>query len=200
MPFHGMLSRQPICVVAALIETFSRGITMIRKLPSVIAVFGFCFCTFAYSQNTVEPEAVLNVSLKNMANPAENIFIGGQPTKEQLVSLEKQGIKHVINLRPSGEQNWDERQYVTSLGLSYHLIPVEGASGITEPNAILLAETLRLIGDEPVLLHCASGNRVGALIALGDRLSGAKKEAAIAKGKQWGLTGLEPIVREKLKK
>jgi protein tyrosine phosphatase (PTP) superfamily phosphohydrolase (DUF442 family) len=64
----------------------------------------------------------------------------------------------------------------------------------------LLAETLRLIGDEPVLLHCASGNRVGALIALGTRLKGAETEAAIAKGKQWGLTGLEPIVRGKLKK
>jgi hypothetical protein len=57
----------------------------------------------------------------------------------QFVSLEKQGIKHLINLRPSDEQNWDERQYVASLGLSYHLIPVAGANGVTEPNAILLA-------------------------------------------------------------
>ena len=46
-------------------------------------------------------------------------------------------------------------------------------------------------------MHCASGNRVGALMAISSvELDGATVEDAIAVGKAWGLTRLEGRVRE----
>ena len=52
--------------------------------------------------------------------------------------------------------------------------------------------------DGPVLVHCGSGNRVGALLALRQSLLGADDEDALAYGKSAGLTGLEPVVRARL--
>jgi hypothetical protein len=50
-----------------------------------------------------------------------------------------------------------------------------------------------------VLLHCASANRVGALLALREAWHrGAEPQAALAVGIEAGLTGLEPATREKL--
>ncbi len=46
----------------------------------------------------------------------------------------------------------------------------------------------------PVLVHCASGNRVGALFALREKANGATNEQAIAAGKTAGMTRLEPEV------
>src|SRR5690606_38327465 len=51
----------------------------------------------------------------------------------------------------------------------------------------------------PALVHCASGNRVGALAALRAAwLQGADEEAAIAEGRRWGLRSLETEVRSSL--
>jgi hypothetical protein len=49
------------------------------------------------------------------------------------------------------------------------------------------------------MVHCASGNRVGALLALrANRLEGASPEDALELGLDAGLTRLEPAVREAL--
>jgi protein tyrosine phosphatase (PTP) superfamily phosphohydrolase (DUF442 family) len=50
----------------------------------------------------------------------------------------------------------------------------------------------------PVLVHCASGNRVGALLALRASLNGADDEQALALGREGGLTRLEGLVRKRL--
>ncbi len=52
--------------------------------------------------------------------------------------------------------------------------------------------------DGPVLVHCGSGNRVGALLALSKSQSGADDEAALAYGRAAGMTGLESVVRSRL--
>ncbi len=135
---------------------------------------------------------------KYLNNPMANIFSSGQPSKEQLRNLSKLGVMHVINLRPKQEQQWDEGAYVNSLGLQYYNIPVKGAHGITLGNASQLAAQLEKIGDEPVLVHCSSSNRVGALIALRAFHKGDGIELAITKGKAWGLTRLEALTRAKI--
>jgi len=47
----------------------------------------------------------------------------------------------------------------------------------------------------PVLVHCMSGNRVGALFALrAFWLQGMSAVEALAVGRRYGLTKLEPLV------
>jgi len=48
----------------------------------------------------------------------------------------------------------------------------------------------------PIVVHCASSNRVGAMAALRAAwLQGQSADQAIETGKAWGLKSLEPEVR-----
>jgi hypothetical protein len=50
-----------------------------------------------------------------------------------------------------------------------------------------------------VLLHCASANRAGALLALRAKSNGADSAAALELGVASGLTSLKPTVETRLK-
>ena len=145
----------------------------------------------------LDTAAIEQAQVKNLVMPAEHVFSSGQPTKEQFRVLAKNGIKHVINLRAPGEIDWDEPGLVKSLGMEYHSIPVAGASGITVENARRLHQLLDSLKTEPVLVHCGSGNRIGALVSVYEaEVNGKDIEAAIAEGKRWGLTRAESVVRK----
>jgi uncharacterized protein (TIGR01244 family) len=81
--------------------------------------------------------------------------------------------------------------------MSYIALPVEGAGGVTYANATALDKLLAGV-EGPVLIHCASGNRAGALLALRNKLAGADNETALALGIASGLTSLKPTVEQKL--
>lgn len=152
--------------------------------------------TSVWATQLLDNQQIERLSIANLKQPTANIFTSGQPTKAQLAELQRLGIKHVISLRSVDELAWSESEYVTQLKMAYHSIPVSGISGITDKNAIALNQLLNKIGNEPVLLHCASSNRVGALIALQTfQENGKDIDGAIAEAKRWGLTGLETIVR-----
>lgn len=154
--------------------------------------------SFATAQQ-LDSAAIENAEILNLSNPQANVFASGQPTQEQLQLLASSGVKHIINLRPSSEQDWDEEAYVKSLGMEYHNIPVAGAEDVSSDNAQQLNDLLSSLDGQPLLVHCASSNRVGALRALtAGQTQGATLESAIATGKSWGLTSLEPAVRAKL--
>ena len=162
-----------------------------------IAVFTL-FATYASAQQ-LDSAAIESAEILNLRNPEANVFASGQPSQEQLQLLANSGVKHIINLRPSAEQDWDEAAYVKSLGMEYHNIPVAGADGVNSDNAKQLNDLLGSLNGQPLLVHCASSNRVGALRALtASQTNGAALESAITTGKSWGLTSLEPAVRAKL--
>ena len=92
----------------------------------------------------------------------------------------------------------DEKSTVEKLGMRYVTLPVEGAKDITYANAAAL-DKLLAGAKGPVLLHCSTGNRVGALLALRAKLKGADDASALALGTASGLTRLQPTVEEKLK-
>lgn len=146
------------------------------------------------------------IDIKSADIPALNdahasLFTSGQPSREALEILAKNGLKHVINLRPAAEMDWDEQAWVESLGMQYHSIPVAGAKGITPENATKLRHLLSTLEKEPTLLHCSSSNRVGGLRALmAYEDNGGNVDAAIEAGQQWGLTGLADQVRQQLTK
>lgn len=138
--------------------------------------------------------------LQNMKQPQPHRVASGVIDAKDLGRMRAAGIKHVINLRTAEEsKGFDEQAIATGLGLGYHAIPMQGAQSLTRENAAKLDELLKQIGDEPVLVHCASGNRVGALISLREAwINGKSAEAAIAEGKRWGLTSMEGAVRSAL--
>ncbi len=128
--------------------------------------------------------------------PRPQLITAGQPSAQQLRDAAAAGVSTVIDLRqPDEERGYDEAALAEQLGLRYVRLPIAGAGGITEDNARTLQ---RLLRQDPgsTLLHCASGNRAGALLALiNGRLEGAPVDAALQLGRDAGMTSLEPAAR-----
>ncbi len=136
--------------------------------------------------------------LPNQRDALEGITTAGQPGADDLAAIAAAGYRSVIDLRGAGEdRGFDMPASVEALGMQYTNLPVEGASGITYANAAALDRLLEGM-PKPVLLHCASSNRVGALLALRARAQGADRETALNLGIATGLGSLQPVVEQKL--
>ena len=141
---------------------------------------------------------MLDPTVPGVHMPQPTLITGGQPGADAWSTLRKQGVTTVVNLRPDAEMaGRDEAAEVRAAGMAYHQIPVDGAAGITLDKARQLQSLLQQ-SDGRILVHCASGNRVGALIALGAADAGATPEQAIQQGKAAGMTSTEARVRELL--
>jgi uncharacterized protein (TIGR01244 family) len=157
------------------------------RWSAVMTLVAF-FCA-AHAQEGIIP---------NRGEPLENVTTGGQPDVASLESLADSGYTTVIDLRrPQEERGIDEQAEVEGLGMSYVSIPIDGANGVTYENAELLNQILGQ-AQGPVLIHCGSGNRAGALLSLSEKLNGADNETALSVGRAGGLTRLESTVLERL--
>jgi uncharacterized protein (TIGR01244 family) len=133
--------------------------------------------------------------LPNRAEPLASIVTSGQPDAASIGELADAGFVAVIDLRSANEdRGFDEQAAVESAGMSYISLPVAGAAGVSYENAALLDQILGNI-EGPVLLHCASSNRVGALLALRAHSQGASPEEALELGTEAGLSSLSDTVK-----
>ncbi len=172
---------------------FSRSSVAVTLISTAILLLAACGPRYQVDRQALEAAEIANFSA-----PEELVFASGQPTPEQLRIAAEAGVRHTISLRPDGEIDWDEAAEAQAAGMEFHHIPVAGIDGVTSENAQTLDQLLTRLDGEPVLLHCGSSNRVGALRALSARGNGAEVEEALAEGRRWGLTRMEEAVREVL--
>lgn len=127
-------------------------------------------------------------------------YSSGQIDAAQWPALKQAGLTAVINLRPASEQaGEDEAAAVQAAGLAYHHLPIASGADLDRASVAQFDRLLQAHPGQAVLTHCASGNRVGALVALQAAWhQGLPVEQAIAQGRRAGLLGLEPRVRELL--
>lgn len=161
-----------------------------------VLTLGLAFAALALAST---PEEALK-DLPQVRFPAPHRVVSGTINETHLQALKAAGIRHVVSLRPAEENpNFDEPSAVAAQGLQFYAIPIKGPQSLTRENAQALDDLLEQIGDAPALLHCSSGNRVGALITLREAwILGKSTEEAIATGKRWGLLALEGTVRDML--
>lgn len=139
--------------------------------------------------------------IPNFRQPRPQLITGGQPEANAWKPLAEAGIKTVINLRPESElPGRNEAQEVAAAHLTYINLPIEGPASLNMALTDQLWRALNAV-DGDVLVHCGTGNRCGAMLALTEAwFRQHSAEDAIAFGKQAGLTGMEPVVRELLGK
>jgi uncharacterized protein (TIGR01244 family) len=138
--------------------------------------------------------------LPNGKQPLPGVLTGGQPSHEQLAAIAAAGYRTVVNLRTPAEAPPVLADRARELGLRYIELPVAGAGDLTAERAAALGELLADRAANPVAVYCASGNRVGALLALEQaQVEGKAPAEALAIGVAAGLKGLEPEVRSLLK-
>ena len=139
------------------------------------------------------------LDILNLKAQSEYVLTSGQPNQTDFAKLKELGVKNIINLRGDNETNWSEQDLVTELGMNYYHIPVQSKADITIENATKLQNLLNEHQQQTTLLHCASSNRVGALVALYNAITLKKPiDEAVEIGKQWGLKSLEGVVRSKV--
>ncbi len=144
-------------------------------------------------------EAAL-AGLSHVAFPAPHRVASGRLQAGDIAALQRAGIRHVIDLSLDRETpDFDEAAALREAGIGYANLPIHGAADLTRDNVVRFDGLLHDAGTQETLVHCASGNRVGAMIALRAALIGGDSaEAALAEGRRWGLKSLEPAVRERL--
>lgn len=140
------------------------------------------------------------IGFPNEHHPAPGLITGGAPTAAELARAQKQGVLEVISLQTLDEPGADkEQQTVESLGMAFVRLPIAGPDDVTKANADKLDQDIADAGDRTIYLHCASGNRAGALLALRAYYFENKSvPEALAFGRSAGMTGLEPVVKKQL--
>lgn len=135
------------------------------NLPSATLVLA---ATLALAASVVVGEEAENNDhgLRNAKFPEPNLVFGGQPTEEQLEAMAEDGLAFVLDLRTEGEdRGFDEPVALRRLDVPYLNLPVDG-DRLTQPDTFeRFIEAMQRAeeADGPVLVHCASGNRVGAM-------------------------------------
>ena len=165
------------------------------KTPLLVAALALVVASASAGvPQAVEPAAI---PAYRLIHPG--LAVAGQPTPKALEGLGEMGFRTVVNLRSEKEGPAGEQAVVEALGLRYVSIPVM-------PDTFSLAdvEAVEKILDDPsaapVLLHCASSNRVGGTWAVIQARKGKSLEEAEAAGRTAGLHGpqMEAAVRRVL--
>ena len=131
--------------------------------------------------------------------PLPRVYSAGQPAAGDWAGIAARGVTTVIDLRPDAERpGRDEAAEVEAAGLAYRRIPVAGPQDLTPEAARTLWQAIDAAPGK-VLVHCASGNRAGALLAIAAaREGGMASGQALELGREGGMTSTEARVREVL--
>ena len=132
------------------------------------------------------PEAPDATAFPNYRVLRPGLAVAGQPSAAGLAQLKAMGFKTVVNLRTEKEGAKDEELVVKAAGLAYVSVPVT-AETLSQADADAVG---RVIDDPlagPVLLHCSTANRVGAVWAILRVRQGKTLDEAEAEGRAMGL-------------
>ena len=167
-----------------------------RRLFLVLLLAGPIACAGDAATDTLKVD-LDQVVEQGRVTPVGGITSAGQPDEAAFRVFSKNGYAAVIDMRTPGEnRGLDEPAAIAGLGMEYVAFPIDKGD-ITLEKARELDELLASY-DEPVLVHCASANRVGALLALREFLASGDPEKALQTGKDGGMTRLEGEVRKVL--
>lgn len=135
------------------------------------------------------------LSVPNLRAPRLGLLTGGAPSTQDIPRLKQLGVSWIVDLRTRAESKIDEPELVQASGMRHAQLPIRGPQDLSFDSAQRLREILKKAGSSRVFLHCASGNRAGALLALVAFLDGADVESALSRGRAAGLTSLSSRVK-----
>lgn len=161
-----MISRKPLVVAAVLLLSLAASIALRAEIPE-----------------SVDPGQIPNYRIA-----APGVATAGKPSAEALSRLKAQGFKTVVDLRTEGEGTAAEKQAVEAQGLRYVSVPIS-APTFSAADVDAVAKVLGDADAKPVLLHCASASRVGAVWGVLQVRQGRTVEEAEAAARAIGLTG-----------
>ena len=126
--------------------------------------------------------------MANYVRVRPGVATGGRLAEGAVGQLKALGFRTIVDLRGPGEGVEAEGQAAEAGGLRPVNIPVT----VGAPSDAQVAEFARVIEDaanEPILVHCASGSRVGAMWTLYLAEKGVPVAKAVEEGRAIGMRG-----------
>jgi uncharacterized protein (TIGR01244 family) len=115
-----------------------------------------------HAQEVTKPTVA---GVRNFAKLESTIACGGATTPEGVAELKKLGYNSIINLREASENGANveaEEAAAKEAGVKYVHLPMNGQS----PDPVVADRFLEAIkepANQPVFVHCGSGNRAAAM-------------------------------------
>ena len=116
-----------------------------------------------------------------------------------LEELERHGFTTIIDLRTAQEGTETAEQLARATGFRYHNLPIAQ----DWPDESTIASFARLVEDQsnyPILVHCRSANRVGALWAAYQLHRGHSYDEAVLQGRTIGMSTARERQLEEIRK
>jgi uncharacterized protein (TIGR01244 family) len=149
-----------------------------------VAAGGVAGARAAPERETLRELEQIAPGLMNATCPLPGVVTGGQPRAEDFARFAAAGYRRVVDFRDSSEaRGFDEVKVLRDAGLEYIVIPVRPGR-LDDQRFDQFRELMRDESKHPVLVHCHSGNRVGAMMIpylVLDRGLGVKKAKKLAK-------------------
>jgi len=138
------------------------------------------------TERTARLEPRLSGTIPNLTTHG-GVWMAGQPRPDDLRALAEGGLAAVVDLRHPDEHDFDEAGLVASLGMIYENPAWNGVDELTDETFADVLERLEA-APRPLLLHCGSANRVGAIwYAYRALHDGLGHEQALAEARAVGL-------------
>lgn len=112
--------------------------------------------------------------------------VAGRPSPAAIARLKELGFRTAIDVRQPAEGVAIVRDAVEAQGLRFLNVPVSPDTFSLE-DVKKVEAVLKDASAAPVLLFCASSNRVGGVVAVVEYRKGRSKEEALAEGRKAGL-------------
>jgi protein tyrosine phosphatase (PTP) superfamily phosphohydrolase (DUF442 family) len=107
-------------------------------------------------------DALRGVVNANQALP--RVLTSGQPGPDHFRALKEAGVDVVIDIRdPMEPRGYDQQALMEELGFDYRVVVVNEGT-LTDDTLDRMTEVMRETEGKDVLVHCASGNRVGGAL------------------------------------
>ena len=133
---------------------------MKRSSMGAVVVMGI---SVVVAQSQVKKSTVPGIT--NFAQVESTVACAGAVTPAAVAGIKKMGFASIINLRLATEQGADidaEAAAAKVAGINFVHLPLNGSA----PDPAVADRFLKIIaepGNQPALIHCASGNRAAAL-------------------------------------
>ena len=130
------------------------------SLMGAVVVMGI---SVVVAQSQVKKSTVPGIT--NFAQVESTVACAGAVTPAAVAGIKKMGFASIINLRLATEQGADidaEAAAAKVAGINFVHLPLNGSA----PDPAVADRFLKIIaepGNQPALIHCASGNRAAAL-------------------------------------
>jgi uncharacterized protein (TIGR01244 family) len=132
----------------------------------------------------------------NYSRAAPAVGAGGMISEGAMEEFRDHGFRTVVSLLTTPEGVETPTQWAQDAGIAYHNLQVT-ADGPGDPVLARFKDIMADPANYPVMVHCGSASRVGALWARYRIDMGVPVEVAFEEGRTIGLSpGLENTVRE----